>query len=256
MNYNLKKRFWEVDSLRGLAIVMMVTFHFVFDLDYFGIYSFNISSGFWWLFARITAFIFIFLVGVSLSLSYSRTTLLNNYGTEKKLFLKYLKRGLKIFSYGLIITIASWIFIREGFIVFGILHLIGLAIIFEYVFIKRTYTNLLLGIIFIAAGIYLTGFRFDFYSLLWLGFTPNNFYTVDYFPILPWLGVVSIGLFFGNMLYKNYIRQFKLPDLSNYRLIKASDFLGRHSLLIYFIHQPIIITLLYILGFINISYFF
>ncbi len=98
MNSNLNKRFWEVDSLRGLAIVMMVVFHFIFDLNYFGIYSFNIYSGFLWWFARITASMFIFVVGVSLSLSYTRTTLSKYHLTEKELFLKYLNRGLKIFS--------------------------------------------------------------------------------------------------------------------------------------------------------------
>lgn len=256
MNSNLKERFWEVDSLRGLAITMMVIFHFIFDLNYFGIYSFNISSGFLWWFARITAFMFIFLVGVSLSLSYTRTTLLNNYGVEKGLFLKYLKRGLKIFSYGLLVTAATWLFIGNGFIVFGILHFIGIAIILEYPFIKYKYINLFLGLAFIAAGIYLMSFRFDFYDLLWLGFTPNNFYTVDYFPLLPWLGVVSLGIFFGNALYEEYVRRFKLPDLSNYSIIRLSDFLGRHSLLIYLIHQPVIIILLYLLGFININSLF
>ncbi len=256
MNSNLNKRFWEVDSLRGLAIVMMVVFHFIFDLNYFGIYSFNIYSGFLWWFARITASMFIFVVGVSLSLSYTRTTLSKYYLTEKKLFLKYLKRGLKIFSYGLLITAATWIFIGDGFIVFGILHFIGIAIILEYVFIKRKYLNLFVGMLFIAAGIFLMGFRFDFYGLLWLGFIPNNFYAVDYFPLLPWLGIVSLGIFLGNTLYEKYVRQFKLPDLSNNLIVKISSFLGKHSLLIYLIHQPIIIILLYLLGLIDISYFF
>ena len=256
MNSNLNKRFWEVDSLRGLAIVMMVVFHFIFDLNYFGIYSFDIHSGFLWWFARITASMFIFLVGVSLSLSYARTTILNRNINEKKLFLKYLKRGLKIFSYGLLITAATYIFIGDGFIVFGILHFIGMAIILEYVFIKRKYTNLFLGLAFIAAGIFLMNFRFNFYGLLWLGFTPNNFYTVDYFPLLPWLGIVSFGIFVGNTLYEKYVRRFKLPDLSSNLIVKISSFLGKHSLLIYLIHQPIIILLLFLLGFIDLSYFF
>ncbi len=256
MNSNLNKRFWEVDSLRGLAIVMMVVFHFIFDLNYFGIYSFDIHSGFLWWFARITASMFILLVGVSLSISYARTTLLNRNITERDLFLKYLKRGLKIFSYGLLITAATYIFIGDGFIVFGILHFIGIAIILEYVFIKRKYINLFLGLVFIAAGIFLMNFRFNFYGLLWLGFTPNNFYTVDYFPLLPWLGVVSFGIFLGNTLYKKYVRQFKLPDLSSNLIVKISSFLGKHSLLIYLIHQPIIILLLFLLGFIDFSYFF
>ncbi len=256
MNSNLKQRFWEVDSLRGLAIVMMVIFHFIFDLNYFGIYSFNISSGFLWWFARITAAMFIFLVGVSLSLSYTRTNLLNKHITEKDLFFKYLKRGLKIFSYGLLITAATWLFIGDGYIIFGILHFIGIAIILEYVVIKRKYLNLILGIAFIAAGIFLMSFRFDFYEFLWLGFTPNNFYTVDYFPLLPWLGVVSLGIFLGNTLYERYVRQFKLPDLSSSLPVRVSSFLGKHSLLIYLVHQPIIITMLYIFGFIDLNSFF
>lgn len=256
MNSNLNKRFWEVDSLRGLAIVMMVVFHFIFDLNYFGIYSFDIHSGFLWWLARITASMFIFLVGLSLSLSYARTTLLNRNITEKELFLKYLKRGLKIFAYGLLITAVTYIFMGDGFIVFGILHFIGIAIILEYVFIKRKYINLFLGFAFIAAGIFLMSFRFDFYGLLWLGFIPNNFYTVDYFPLLPWLGIVSFGILLGNTLYEKYVRQFKLPDLSSNLIVKISSFLGKHSLLIYLIHQPIIILLLFLLGFIDLSYFF
>ena len=253
MNVNLNQRFWEIDSLRGLAIVMMVTFHLIFDLYYFGIFGFNVHSGFLWWFARVTAFIFIFLVGVSLSLSYSRTALSANYGSQKSLFYKYLKRGLKIFGYGLIITAVTWLFIGEGFIIFGILHLIGIAIIIEYIFLKHKYANLFLGLIFITAGIYLTSFTFDFYGLLWLGFTPNNFYTLDYFPLLPWLGVVSLGIFLGNTLYQNYTRHFKLPNFSKYSLIRLSGFLGRHSLLIYIIHQPLLIIILLIFAPANIT---
>ena len=92
MNVDLNRRFWEIDSLRGLAIVMMVIFHLIFDLYFFGIYSFNVHSGFLWWFARITAFIFIFLVGVSLSLSYSRTTLSASYGSQKDLSFQVFKK--------------------------------------------------------------------------------------------------------------------------------------------------------------------
>lgn len=256
MNLNLKERFWEVDSLRGLAIVMMVVFHLIFDLNYFGVFSFNVYSGFLWYFQKITEFIFIFLVGLSLSLSYSRTVQLNDNKVLNKLFLKYLKRGLKIFFYGLLITLVTWIFVVNGFIIFGILHFIGIAIILEYPLLKHKYANLFAGLIFIAMGIYLSSFRFDFYDLLWLGFIPNNFYTLDYVPLLPWLGVVSLGVFTGKMAYEDYIRQFKLLDLSNYQIINIFEFLGRNSLVIYLIHQPILFLLLYLLGYLDINYFF
>ncbi len=255
---NLKERFWEVDLLRGLAIILMIAYHFIFDLSFFGIYSLDISSGFLWYFPRVIAAIFIFLVGISLYLSYTRGEILGTYPGEGDFFFKYLKRGLWIFSLGLVITLVTWIFIRADFIVFGILHFIGLAIILQYPFLKYNktykYLNLGAGLIFVLAGIYLAQFTFNFDWLLWLGFIPQNLTTVDYFPLLPWLGVISLGIFVGSILYKDYQRKFPLPDLSSHLPIEIFCFLGRHSLVIYFIHQPILIALLYLLGVLNISY--
>lgn len=257
---NLQERFWEVDFLRGLAIILMIAYHFIFDFSYFGIYPLNISSGLLWFSPRIIASIFIFLVGLSLYLSYTRAEISGIYSSDRDFFFKYLKRGLWIFSLGLVITLATWIFIRADFIVFGILHFIGLAIILQYPFLKSNknykYLNLAAGMIFIIAGIYLTTFTFNFDWLLWLGFIPQNLTTVDYFPLLPWLGVVSLGIFAGGLLYRDYQRRFKFPNLSNYLPVKVFTFLGRHSLIIYFIHQPILIGVLYLLGVLNISYFF
>jgi len=257
---NLNERFFEIDFLRGLAIILMIAYHFTFDLSFFGIYPLNLSSGFLWYFPRVIAGIFIFLVGVSLYLSYSRAELSGKYSTDWEFFLKYLKRGLWIFSLGLIITLVTWIFIRQEFIIFGILHFIGLAIILMYPLLKYNqrykYLNLVIGLLFISAGFYLNSFTFNFNWLLWLGFIPQNLTTVDYFPLLPWLGVVSIGIFIGSILYKDYGRKFALPDLSNYLPIEIFSFLGRHSLVIYFIHQPVLIVLLYILGVLDISYLF
>lgn len=252
---NLNQRFWEVDALRGIAVTMMIAYHFIFDLSYFGVMYINLYSGFWWLFARIVASIFIFLVGLSLYLSYSRTKLLD-YGIKENLAFKYLKRGLKIFFLGILITLVTWIFIPTDFIIFGILHFIGIAIILQYPFLKYKYLNLGLGLIFIALGTYLAGFTFDFKWLVWLGFRPQNLFTVDYFPVLPWLGLVSLGIFGGTILYQNYRRRFKILDLSGTVPILTLTFLGRHSLIIYFIHQPILIALFFLLGVIDISSFF
>jgi len=246
MNKDLKIRFWEIDSLRGLAIILMIMYHFLFDLNYFNIYQINLSTDFYWWFTRFVASIFIILVGVSLTLSYSRSRLMNA-NKQKSLFPKYLKRGFKIFIYGLIITLITWVFIREEFIIFGILHFIGLAIILEYPFIKYRYINLILGIIFIFVGIMISYFRLNFY-LAWIGVFPLTLNTVDYFPLLPWLGVVSIGLFLGNIFYRNYKRRFYLPDLSQNKVIQFFSFLGRNSLIIYLIHQPLLIAILYLFG--------
>ncbi|MGV8144201.1 MAG: DUF1624 domain-containing protein [Methanothermobacter sp.] len=257
---DLNRRFWEIDFLRGVAIILMVSYHFLFDINYFGIYSLNISTGLLWGFPRFIAGMFIFMVGVSLYLSYTRAELSGTYKQAGDFFFKYLKRGLWIFSLGLVITLATWIFIRQEFIIFGILHFIGLAIILEYPFLKYNkrykYLNLVLGLIFIFTGFYINSLTFNFDYLIWLGFIPQNLVTVDYFPLLPWLGVVSFGIFAGGRLYRDYQRRFKFPDLSYYRPIRIFTFLGRHSLIIYFIHQPILIVTLYLAGVLNPSIFF
>jgi len=254
----LEKRFWEIDTIRGVAIVMMVTYHLLFDLYYFGIYPLPIDTLFWWIFARGTAFIFLLVVGVSLTLSYSRSQQRNEHviGDKRPLFTKYLTRGLKIFFLGLLITLGTWFFIPSNFIVFGVLHFIGLAIILEYPFLDKKYINLALAVIFMIFGIYLDHLVVMNPWLLWLGLKPVAFHTVDYFPIFPWLGVVSLGLFIGNTLYSNYERQFRLPEISNQAIIKFTSFLGRHSLLIYLVHQPILIIILYLTGTLELNYLF
>ena len=253
MDNNLKKRFWEIDFLRGLVIIMMITYHLFYDLDFFNVYNIYIGSGFWWYFARIIAAMFICLVGISLTLSYSRARIQN---PKSHLYPRYLRRGLKIFSWGLIITLMTWIFLKEGFVMFGVLHLIGISIILAYPFLKLRSWNLLIGITFIYLGMYLKNFTFGFSWLIWLGLMPDNFYTVDYFPIFPWFGVILIGLFLGNLLYPSYTRKFNLFDISNFSFIRLFCFLGRHSLFIYLIHQPILIILLCLLGVVNIGYFY
>ncbi|MFH0833000.1 MAG: heparan-alpha-glucosaminide N-acetyltransferase [Candidatus Aenigmatarchaeota archaeon] len=231
----MKERFWEIDFLRGLAVLLMITYHVVFTLNYFGNYT---VDGFR-LFGFLAAIMFILLVGISLSLSYSRA---------HADFSKYLKRGLKIFSYGLVITAVTFIFLKSGFVVFGVLHLIGLSIILSYFFFRRR-LNILIGIFLIIIGLYIQNVELDFPYLLWLGFEPR-FYTLDYFPLLPWFGLVLIGIFFGDMLYPNHRRRINVPEIKFYP-IKLLSLLGRHSLFIYFMHLPIIITLLYVFGFIG-----
>jgi len=229
-------RFWEIDALRGIAVVMMIIFHFLFDLNLFANYTFNISSGFWFFFARITASIFILLVGVSLTISYSR----NNS------FIKHFKRGLKIFSLGLVITAVTFFYFRSGFIVFGILHFIGISIILGYFLLRYDKINIFIGALLIALGIILQGFVFDFPWLLWLGLFPSGFYTFDYFPLLPWFGLLIIGMFFGKMLYRNGKRIFRIKENSTF-IARLLCFLGRHSLIIYLLHQPILVLFIHIL---------
>jgi len=238
-----------LDLIRGIAVMMMVLFHLAYDLNFFGIYALDIYSGFWFYFARITASIFILLVGVSLVLFASRSA---NQG-QGELGIKLFKRGLKIFSLGLGITAITYLLIGKGFIIFGVLHLIGLSIILAYPFLNFKKLNVIMGDSIIAVGLYLQNLTFGFPWLLWLGLAPMGFYTVDYFPLLPWFGLILIGIYFGDAFYGGYRRRIELPDLSSNSLVSFVTLLGRNSLIIYLIHQPLLILALYILGGANIS---
>src|SRR5215218_1765402 len=119
-------RFWEVDAGRGIAIIMMIIYHSAYDLDTLGGYDIQATSGNWALFADVTAGFFLFLVGVSLAISRARTTL-----SGWRLFGKYLARGLRILTYGMILTFV-FLALGMGVVAFGILHLIGVSIILAY----------------------------------------------------------------------------------------------------------------------------
>ena len=245
------KRFWEIDFLRGIAILLMIVFHALYDFNYFGGYNFNLQSGFWLYVGRASALMFIFLVGVSLTLSHSRAIEMNM--TKREMYQKYIKRGARVFSWGIAITLITWLFLKNGVIVFGILHFIGFSIILAYPFLKLQKHNLFTGLSIIFAGMYLGKLAFDFPWLLWLGLKPYNFYSLDYFPLFPWFGIILIGIFVGNSLYPNYMRNFNLKDRTGSLTIRLFCLLGKRSLIIYLIHQPILIVLLYLLGFMDIG---
>jgi uncharacterized membrane protein len=241
----MTSRFRELDALRGAAILAMVAYHILYDLWYFDAVDVDPHSLPLLVFARLTAAAFVLLVGVSMTLSYNRA---KERLDSHELFGKFLRRGLGIFGLGALITVATYIALDEGYIVFGILHLIGLSIILAYPMIERSSESALLGLFLIFAGAYLYQRSYGFSWLLWLGLKPHGFYTLDYFPLLPWLGVVLIGIAIGNGLYRGGRRRYGVPDLSASPAAGGLGFLGRHSLFIYLLHQPIIIGVLMALG--------
>jgi uncharacterized membrane protein len=242
------RRFWEVDTLRGVAIAMMVIFHLMWDLRAFAEYYVVLHEGFWFYFQQTIATLFISLAGVSLVLSYNRAK--ERQGNTRGLYAKFLKRGLRIFGVGMILTVVFAV-LRLGADEFGVLHLIGFSIIIVYPFLRYRYLNLGLGVGLIALGFYFRTFYVDYRWLVWLGLEPRNYYYSDYFPVVPWFGVVLLGIFVGNMLYRDGRRQLALPDLSRFIPLTWLQFLGRHSLLIYVIHQPILMVVLTLTGVIH-----
>lgn len=230
---------------------MMALYHTVYDLDFFGGYDIESTSGFWARFADATAGSFVFLAGVSLTLSLARSGGTASFG-------KYLRRGARIFGYGLLIT-AFFALSGAGTVVFGILHLIGISIILSYPLLRLGWANIALGVAIIAAGVYLraTGASFDggivpSVLLAPLGITPENLLMPDYRPLLPWFGVCLLGIAAGNLL-RGRLPSPSLPEAAD-RSAAPLAFLGRNSLLIYLVHQPLIIAALEVTGVIDLGF--
>lgn len=229
------KRFWEIDAMRGVAIVLMILFHLAFDLNYFTQYKLDFGWLFWFLFPRLIAFIFIIVSGIALTLSYNRS---------KDPVKKFAMRGLKIFSLGLLITAMTFLLFPQETILFGVLHFIGIATILSLPFVKMKKQNLAIGLLVVLLGVYLDSLSLGLSWLSWI--IPSNFVTFDYFPLFPWFGVTLIGMATGNSLYPKARRWFKIRQAN--RLEGFFALLGRNSLIIYFFHQPLIILILFLLG--------
>lgn len=239
-------RVYLIDEIRAFAIICMVVYHIFFDL----VYCFNINiqafhSKTLYFIVDIFVFIFVFISGSACA--FSR----NN-----------LKRGLICLGIGLIITLVTYLFIKDMFVAFGILHMLGICMILYAIFNKlinkcNPWLLILICIIlfFITFNVELgfLGFKniayinlpkilYDIKFLFFLGFTSINFKSSDYFALFPWLFCFIAGSSFGRLL-----KEEKMPKFFYNLHSKPLAFIGRHTLIIYILHQPVIFILLKII---------
>jgi uncharacterized membrane protein len=238
-------RLWEIDTLRGIAVVAMIVFHIAFDLYYLGAYSGDMYRGPWQVFARSVGSTFIFLLGVSLTLRLHR---LQPALHPNQVFAPYLRRGLELLGWGMVITVVTYFAIGRGFVVFGILHLLGLSTLLAYPFLRAPWVSLVAGVVVIALGVYANDLVSTGPWLLWLGVMQVGRSMVDHYPVLPWFGIALLGVFVGHTLYPQGRRRSALPLLSHSLPVRVLAFLGRHSLPIYLVHQPILLGFLILVG--------
>ena len=231
--------------IRGIAILLMVIYHFVFDLTFFGYYGVNVFAGPWRVFGRIPAVLFLLLVGMALAIGENRAEAKGSNVQSRS----YVVRGLKIFGWGMVITIVSWLYIGQPVILFGILHLIGIATILAIPFLRHRHPEiwLLLGFALIAAGLRLNANPVETPWLMFLGLVPAGLFQLDYFPLLPWFGVVLTGVGLGQLLFPGGLRRLELPDWGEVFGLRQLAWMGRQSLLIYLVHQPVLFFMLYLL---------
>ncbi len=223
---NNRERIWEVDFLRGIAILLMVVFHLIFDLNEYLSYPLSYSDGFWYYIGKAAASLFILLCGISAHLS-GRT----------------LRHGLIVFLWGMLLTVVTYIYVPALYIRFGVLHLLGLSLL-SYPFIRSwpPALALLLAIGVMAAGptIAVTKAATDW--LLPVGVTSPAFASLDFYPLIPWYGLFLLGSLLGRLAYPQKATLLPAVKCCSWLIV-----LGRHSLLIYLVHQPLLLVVLLLL---------
>ncbi len=233
----MKKRIWELDFARGAALLGMMIIHLIYDLvDLFGVLNWQLPQ--WYLvFKNNFGAVFLVISGISVTLG-SRCV----------------RRGLTVFGCGFLCTGATLLLYLAGMadrsilIYFGVLHCLGVCMLLWPLF--RRLPNWMLvptGLAFAAAGLVLRRYSPDVPAVLIpLGFAPGWFSSSDYFPLLPNLGYFLLGAALGRLLYRDKATRFPRVD-DGKQPIRFFCTMGRHSLPIYLLHQPILAALVLLL---------
>ena len=236
----MKQRLHFLDALRGFTLVNMIAFHGLWNLVYlFGIRAdwYTGTPGYLW--QQWICWTFILLSGFCWNFS-------RNHG----------KRGMTVFGGGLLVTLATCIAMPESRIVFGVLTCIGscmlllipaekllkkvspamgLAISFGLFVLLRNVSSGSLGF----EGWVICKLPADLYRNLltaYLGFPHRGFFSTDYFPLFPWFFLFVTGYFLFRLLDAKGLNE-KLFARGN---VPVLNWLGRHSLIVYLLHQPVL----------------
>ena len=226
----MRERILWIDVIRGISILAMITFHFAFDMMYFGFAKSDlIYQPDWRLFERMIAFSFLFIAGLSLSITHEAwinwKSFIRRYGTTA--------------ICAVLISTVTYILFGNDMIRFGILHAISISGLISLLFLKLNSLSLVL----LAAAIFLINTMMPKplngdYFWQWLVHTTNTPNSLDYRPIIPWITPFILGMA-SHQLFKNWGLLEKGKAVTH-RELSFLSWLGRNSLAIYLVHQPIL----------------
>lgn len=234
------RRLAVLDIARGLAVVAMVVYHFSWDLYWFGFVDWPVAEGTGWkTFAGMIAGSFLFLAGVSLDLAHHQT--LRGPSFWRRFFL--------IAAAAAGVTLVTYFTFGSSFVRFGILHCIAAASLIALPFIGRPFWIALAAAVFLLTlPLWASSSAFDGQLWLWTGLGTPDFGSVDYVPLAPWAGVTLAGLALSGA-FRQGTAWDRLGGFSfSGRFGRSTRWMGRHSLAIYLIHQPVLYGLVWLVA--------
>lgn len=231
-------RLQGLDIFRGVAIVLMVTFHFCFDLNNFGYLDFDLKNGdFWKYFRYLIVIMFIISAGISAQLTHQN-------GIDIK---KLRKRVLLLGLASLLVSFGSYTQFPSTWIYFGILHFFLTITIIGLPFLKFPKISLFLGVFIIL------GYNMSWLNMHWMYsflqeplFLPKA-YTQDLVSLVPWFGVYLLGLTVGYYRLEEVFLNFETLNKTN-KINTVLSFFGKHSFVIYLLHQIVLFAMFYTIG--------
>ena len=225
-----------IDVARTVALLGMAVFHFVFDLELFGYLEPGTTvTGGWAVFARLVAGSFLFLSGVSLVLAHGQA--IRWPGVWRRLG--------KLVAAAVLVTGATYLAFPQAFVFFGILHSIALCSLIGLVLIRVPGVVLLaLAVAVVVVDRMVALEALNPRWLAWTGLNSVNPWAVDFVPVFPWLGAVLAGMGAAKLAGAAGIwdRLGRVPAGPWLRRLAVP---GRHSLVIYLVHQPVLIGLVW-----------
>ena len=228
-------RLLPIDAIRGVAIAGVVLFHFVWDLEFTGFISGVANHPLWLAFGRSLAGTFMILVGIGLVLA-------DRAGFRAS---GYLKRLAKIVTAAAAISAVTWYVLPTTFIYFGILHAIAAATLIATLFLRApAWTCLLAGIAVFFMPMLWRSASFDTRWLAWIGFAEQVPPSNDFVPIFPWVGLTLMGAAGAKWLLSTGLDAAFANALPAGKPAWLLAWMGRRSLAIYLLHQPILLGII------------
>ncbi|MDT8998844.1 heparan-alpha-glucosaminide N-acetyltransferase [Paucibacter sp. APW11] len=221
-----------LDALRGLAMVWMTVYHFCFDLQQFHYLRANFYEDPFWTWQR-TAIVSLFLLCAGMG---QAEALAAGQGWPR-----FWRRWGQIAGCALLVSLGSWWMFPRSYISFGVLHGMALMLLLLRLAAPRLNTALLVGLslLALAAPQLWQHPLFDHRASNWVGLVTHKPITEDYVPVLPWIGVMGLGLLLGRQGWRP-----RLPAWCSRQLA----WMGQHSLSYYMLHQPLLIGALSLLA--------